>query len=89
MYFFLFGASILAGRLILSDLKVGAVCLFTLMLYTFYVLGSAKEIRGLSWLLGGDFFNPSYGLIKMASYLASYKFNIPDLFLMFDFYNYY
>jgi len=74
LYFFLFGASILSGKLILSDLRLGSICLFTIIFYTFTILGRPGEIRGLSWLLGGDFLNPAYGLVEMIFYYGTFHF---------------
>jgi len=68
IYFFLVGASILSGKLVLTGPRLGSICLFTIIFYTFNILSKPVEFRGLSQLLGGDFLNPTYGLVGMISY---------------------
>jgi hypothetical protein len=77
LYFWIFGLTILCGKLILSNRIIGAICILTVISFRFVRFGGQQEYRGLSWILGGDFLNPAYGLVKMIGYLVTYQFNLP------------
>jgi len=65
IYFFLAGACILCGKLILTDFRLGIVCLFVIIFYAFTMLSRPRGAQSLTMLVHGELLNPFYGLVGM------------------------
>lgn len=65
LYVFLVGAAILSAKLIVTNFRLGFICLLTIICYRFYIFSRPEGARALVTLLDGEFLNPVYGLVGM------------------------
>ena len=62
IYVFLVGASILSSKLILTNFRLGFICLLVIIGHNFNILSHTKT---LAYLLNGEYLNPVYGITVM------------------------
>ena len=65
-YFYLIGGTVLIGKLITINYRLGFILLSILFMYDIYIINySLESIQMLSNRLYGEYNNPTYGLAVM------------------------
>ncbi len=65
-YYIMFGGSILIGKMVTANLRLGFIFLIILFIYDVYIINySSEAIQTLSKILYSDYNNPDYGLGAM------------------------